>query len=63
MPHILCNYLFELSQIFNSFYEAMPVMREKDPDRQTFRLGIISATAQIIKNGLYLLGIEAPTEM
>ncbi len=63
LPNLLCNYLFELSQAFNSFYESSPVLQEKDPQLQSFRLNLITATAQVIKNGLYLLGIEAPEEM
>ena len=62
-PNNLCNYLFELSQTFNSFYQAVPVTQEEDEKKKSFRLSLITATAQVIKNGLYLLGIEAPEEM
>jgi arginyl-tRNA synthetase len=63
LPNLLCNYLFELSQNFNSFYQEVPVLAEKDATLKSFRLQLITATAQVIKNGLYLLGIEAPEEM
>lgn len=63
LPNLLCTYLFELSQNFNSFYQEVPVLQETDPTKKEFRLSLISATAQVIKNGLYLLGIEAPEEM
>ncbi|MDE2311548.1 MAG: arginine--tRNA ligase [Patescibacteria group bacterium] len=63
LPNQLCNYLFELSQAFNTFYEAVPVLQEKDEQFRAFRLHLITAVAQVIKNGLYLLGIEAPEEM
>ncbi len=63
LPNLLCNYLFELSQTFNSFYQAVPVTQEKDEQLKAFRLTLITATAQVISNGLYLLGIEAPEEM
>ena len=63
LPNLLCNYLFELSQTFNAFYESTPVLQEKDEQLRSFRLSLITATAQVIKNGLYLLGIEAPEEM
>jgi arginyl-tRNA synthetase len=63
LPNLLCNYLFELSQSFNSFYQEVPVLQEKDDQLRTFRLNLITATAQVLKNGLYLLGIEAPEEM
>jgi len=63
LPNILCNYLFELSQTFNAFYQEVPVMQETSDELKLFRLQLITATAQVIKNGLYLLGIEAPEEM
>jgi arginyl-tRNA synthetase len=62
-PNNLCIYLFELSQSFNSFYQEISVLQEKDEKLKTFRLALITATAQVISNGLYLLGIEAPEEM
>ena len=62
-PNIVCNYLFELSQSFNNFYQNVPVIREADDALRAFRLNLIVATAQVIKNGLSLLGIEAPEEM
>ncbi len=62
-PNIICSYLFELSQSFNTFYQTVPVLKEKDEQLRIFRLQLITATAQVIKNGLDLLGIEAPEEM
>ncbi|HVY67391.1 MAG TPA: arginine--tRNA ligase [Patescibacteria group bacterium] len=63
LPSQLCNYLFELAQAFNSFYQEAPVLQEKDESLKLFRLQLITATAQVLRNGLYLLGIEAPEEM
>lgn len=63
LPNLLCNYLFELAQIFNSFYQEIPVLQEADQEKKNFRLQLITATAQVLKNGLYLLGIDAPEEM
>ncbi len=63
LPNNLCNYLFELSQTFNSFYQEVPVSQEQNLMIRDFRLKLITATAQVIRNGLYLLGIEAPEEM
>jgi arginyl-tRNA synthetase len=74
-PHILCQYLFELAQNFNSFYQEIPVLsghstrsgritgQEKDSIAREFRLKLCRAVAQVIKNGLALLGIHAPEEM
>ncbi len=62
-PNIIANYLFELSQTFNAFYHEVPVIQETDEQIKDFRLKLITGTAQVIKNGLHLLGIEAPEEM
>ena len=57
-PNILCNYLFGLAQLFNSFYEKYPVLKEQDADVKNLRLAIVQATAQILESGLSLLGIK-----
>jgi len=62
-PNALCNYLFELSQDFNVFYQEVPVFQETDEQIKDFRLKLVTGTAQVIKNGLSLLGIEGPEEM
>jgi len=62
-PNILCNYLYDLAQTFNSFYNSVPVLRaEKKIDRE-IRLKIVAAASQILKNGLALLGVEVVEEM
>ncbi|MBL8030477.1 MAG: arginine--tRNA ligase [Candidatus Doudnabacteria bacterium] len=63
LPSTIANYLFELAQSFNSFYQEVPVVQEENIELKKFRLGLITATAQVLRNGLYLLGIEAPEQM
>lgn len=60
MPHHICTYLYELAQIFNSFYEHNRVIG--DP-RQDLRLLLVSTYADTLKKGLGLLGITAPERM
>ncbi len=62
-PNILTNYLFALAQEANNFYHSHPVLQEKDAAKRILRLALVKATANILKRGLYLLGIEAPEEM
>lgn len=57
MPNRLCQYLFELSQKFNQFYERCPVLTE-DETRKTSRLMLCDLTARTLKLGLSLLGID-----
>ncbi|MFC1617752.1 arginine--tRNA ligase [Patescibacteria group bacterium] len=62
-PHLLTSYLYELAQAYNSFYNNVPVLKAKSESERNFRLGLSSATAQVLKNGLRLLGIATPERM
>lgn len=60
MPHIICNYLYELCQQFNSFYEHSRVIGD---EREQLRLKIIDRYATTLKNGLEILNIPAQEKM
>jgi arginyl-tRNA synthetase len=60
MPHHICTYLYELAQTFNRFYEHNRVI---DDPRQAIRLQLVQLYADVLKDGLGLLGIEAPEHM
>jgi arginyl-tRNA synthetase len=62
LPHPICEYLFELSQKFNRFYEHCPVLKSEEPVR-TSRLLICDVTSRTLKLGLSLLGIEVLERM
>ncbi|WP_071517683.1 arginine--tRNA ligase [Geitlerinema sp. PCC 9228] len=62
MPNRLCQYLFELSQKFNQFYDRCPVLQAEEPQR-TSRLMLCYLTARTLKLGLSLLGIPALERM
>jgi arginyl-tRNA synthetase len=59
-PHNICTYLYELAQTFNRFYENNRVIGN---ERAAHRLHLIEKYATTLKNGLELLGIEAPEKM
>ncbi|MDP2587811.1 MAG: arginine--tRNA ligase [bacterium] len=62
MPHLLATELYELAGRFNVFYGNVPVLKAPKNERLT-RLALCAATAQVLRNGLGLLGIQAPQEM
>jgi len=62
-PNLICSYLFSLAQRFNRLYDLRPILRAENVELRDLRLGLTAATAQIIKNGLTLLGIEAPEKL
>lgn len=55
--HKLCTYLYDTCQQFNRFYEQTRVIGS---DRESVRLGIVRCYADILRDGLSLLGIVAP---
>jgi arginyl-tRNA synthetase len=62
MPNRLCQYLFELSQKFNQFYDRCSVLDAPEPQRTT-RLLLCDTTARTLKLGLSLLGISVLERM
>ncbi|HVX93136.1 MAG TPA: arginine--tRNA ligase, partial [Candidatus Dojkabacteria bacterium] len=62
-PHVICNYIFELSELFNQFYNSQNVLDEADAQKKESRLALVYITKEILKKGLYLLGIETVERM
>jgi arginyl-tRNA synthetase len=62
LPNRLCQYLFELSQKFNQFYDRCQVLKAEEPQR-TSRLILCDLTARTLKLGLSLLGISVLERM
>jgi arginyl-tRNA synthetase len=62
LPNRLCQYLFELSQKFNKFYDQCPVLKAEEPVRLS-RLALCALTARTLKLGLSLLGISVLERM
>jgi arginyl-tRNA synthetase len=61
-PNLIANYLFDLSQKYNLFYQKHPILKA-EKNTKDFRLLLTKAAGQIIKNGLYLLGIKTVEKM
>lgn len=59
-PHHICNYLFELAQEFNRYYEKNQVIGNES---EAHRAGIVSVYADTLRAGLMILGISAPNKM
>ncbi|MDB5186626.1 MAG: argS [Candidatus Saccharibacteria bacterium] len=59
-PHHICNYLFELAQEFNRYYEQNHVAGN---EHEAHRAGIVALYADTLAAGLAILGIDAPSKM
>ncbi len=62
-PSVLTNYLLELGDTFNSFYQNVPVLKAKTEQQRQARLKLVKATKHVLDDGLSLLGIEALEKM
>ncbi len=61
-PHLVAFYLKELAADFHSYYNASRFLVD-DERLKLARLALIDAVAQVLKNGLALLGVSAPEKM
>jgi len=61
-PHRLINYLEDLASAFTSFYHDCRILGEEEELVQA-RSALAKATAQVLANGLGILGISAPKKM
>lgn len=59
-PHLICTYLYELSQVFNRFYEQNRVIGDA---KEADRLVLLGAYTATLKQGLDLLNIPTPEKM
>ena len=59
-PSIISNYVYQLAQTFNEFYHTCKVIGSES---ETFRLALVQAFRQVIKNATHLLGIDTVEKM
>eukprot|EP00624_Nannochloropsis_granulata_P002440 evm.model.NODE_22250_length_37452_cov_20.338779.2 len=62
-PHVLCEYMYDISQKFNQFYESCPVNTAPTPELVQSRRTLCALTAQVLRLCLDLLGIEVLQRM
>ncbi len=61
-PHDITFYLRDLAASYHSYYDAERILTD-DPGVRRARLALVAATAQVLKNGLRILGVSAPEHM
>ena len=61
-PHDVTFYLRELAACYHSYYDAERILVDEEPVRLA-RLALVAATAQVLHNGLAVLGVSAPRKM
>jgi len=61
-PNFICSYLYDLAGKFSVFYERCPVLKADEPIRSS-RLLLCQLTAEVLRKGLGLLGIQTIEQM
>ena len=61
-PHDVTFYLRDLAASYHSYYDAERILVDEEPVRLA-RLALVAATAQVLHNGLAVLGVSAPRKM
>ena len=61
-PHDVTFYLRELAAAYHAYYDAERILVD-DESLRLARLALIAATAQVLRNGLRVLGVDAPVRM
>lgn len=61
-PYLLTRQILEIAKQFNKFYNTTPILRAEGKARAAY-LSLVDACRVILKDGLSVLGIEAPQKM
>jgi len=61
-PHDVTFYLRELASAYHSYYDAERILVDDERIKRA-RLALVAATAQVLHNGLAVLGVSAPNKM
>jgi arginyl-tRNA synthetase len=62
-PSAICNYSFQLAQLFNTFYDEHSISKAENEEKKELRLMIIIMTASVLRHAMGLLGIKLPEKM
>jgi len=62
-PHRICQYIYSLSNLFNSFYHEVKILSEEDEERKLSYLALILLTKSVLEDCIDILAIKAPERM
>jgi arginyl-tRNA synthetase len=62
-PYLIADYANALADKFNTFYNALPVLKAEPPELSEARLALVNAVRAVLRNALNLIGVFAPERM
>lgn len=61
-PSLVANYLIDTARAFNKYYFENRILGD-DMSKQRAKMLLVTSTKEVLRRGLYLLGIKAPQKM
>lgn len=62
-PHKICQYIYEISDAFNSFYHETKILSEEDEEKKRSYIALLSLTRKVLTDCIDILGFKAPEKM
>lgn len=62
-PSVVANYIYDLVKSYNALYQQLPILTDPNPGAIALRLKLSDRVAQVVKQGMALLGITVPERM
>ena len=62
-PHKICQFIYELSNAFNTFYHNVRILAEEDEDRKAGYIALLDLTRRVLLGCIDMLGFSAPEKM
>jgi arginyl-tRNA synthetase len=62
-PSLVANYVYDIVKEYNQYYHDYPVLKEENAELRSLRLAVSQQVGTVIRNGMWLLGIEVPERM
>ena len=62
-PHKICQFIYELSDAFNTFYHDVKILTEEDETKKAGYICILQLTKRVLTDCIHMLGFDAPEKM
>jgi len=62
-PALMASFIYDLTKAYNGMYQSVPILTDSNPAAIGFRLSLSRQVADVIKQGMLLLGIDVPERM
>ena len=62
-PALIANFIYDLVKEFNQFYHESPIAVEEDEAKRSVRLLLCKSVGNVVKNGMWMMGIDVPKRM